>query len=55
MDSEEELITKTYINTSKKEPIKNTNKEKAVLKRDFFEEEVVVEKAAKRVQWQDRI
>lgn len=25
------------------------------MKRDFFEEEVVVEKAAKRVQWQDRI
>ena len=25
------------------------------MKRDFFEEEVVVEKVAKRVQWQDRI
>lgn len=34
------------------------NKEKniAALKKDFFEEkEVVVEKSAKRVQWQDRI
>lgn len=59
VDDQQELITKTFLNTAKKQParLQQASKEKniSLLKRDFFEEEVVVEKTSKRVQWQDKL